>query len=374
LLTKEDIIPAQADKWIFYFAPIISFFTAVTAVAVAPFGPAGTPFFGIKIDPFISDINVGLLFILALSSFGVYGLIMAGWSSNNKYSLLGGLRSSAQVISYEIIMGISLVGAMLFTGTLSLGGMVTWQAQWGSGHMWMILLQPVAFITYLTSGIAETNRIPFDLPEAEGELVAGYHTEYSGIRFGLFFLAEYINMLVIAILATSVFLGGWDSPFSWIAGITGDQVGGDSFVGFISGASPLWFVGKMSGFIFFYFWLRSTLPRFRYDQLMGLCWKVLLPIVLVNIVLTAILKQIFDVPPDANPGILWVVVAVQLVWGVAVTFGLSRLAANSWFTHSGNPRLVTDVPRLVPPGAKVTAGGDRVIRMGSGRADTTGVQ
>jgi NADH-quinone oxidoreductase subunit H len=372
LLIKEDIIPAQADKWVFYFAPIISFFTAVTAVAVAPFGAPGTPLPGtnITIDPFIADINVGLLFILALSSFGVYGIIMAGWASNNKYSLLGGLRSSAQLISYEIIMGISMVGCILFSGTLSLGGMVSWQASWGSGQMWLILLQPVAFITYLTSGIAETNRNPFDLPEAEQELVAGYHTEYSGMRFGLFYLAEYINMLVVAILATSVFLGGWDSPFSWIAALMHVTPGSASFIGFISGASPLWFVGKMAFFIFFYFWLRSTLPRFRYDQLMGLCWKVFLPIVLVNILIAALLKQ-FSL--DAGPGFLWIAVVVELVWAGAVVFGLSRLASGSWFTHSEPPRLASNMPQLIPPGAKVMMG-DRTVHMGSGRADTTGVQ
>ncbi len=376
LLTKEDVIPAQADKWIFYFAPIISFFTAVTAVSVAPFGAPGTPLPGtnITLDPYIGDINVGILLILALSSFGVYGIIMAGWASNNKYALLGSLRSSAQVISYEIIMGISLVGCMLFSGTLSLGGMVSWQAGWGAGHMWLILIQPVAFITYLTAGIAETNRNPFDLPEAEQELVAGYHVEYSGIRFGLFFLAEYINMLVVAILATSVFLGGWDSPFAFIAGFTGDQPGGASVIGFISGASPLWFVGKMSFFIFFYFWVRSTLPRFRYDQLMGLCWKVLLPLVFVNILIAALLKQFFDVNVNGAIGWLWVAVAIELVWAGAVVFALSRLASSSWFTHSDKPKLVSNVPQLLPPGAKPMMAGDRAIRLGSGRADTTGVQ
>ncbi len=377
LLTKEDIIPAAADRWVFYFAPIISLVTAITTMSVMPFGPAGTPlpFTDIKFDPFIGDVNVGLLFILALSSFGVYGIIMAGWSSNNKYALLGSLRSSAQVISYEIVMGISLVGVILFTGSLSLNGIVTWQADWGAGHMWLILLQPVGFIIFLVAGIAETNRNPFDLPEAETELVAGYHVEYSGIRFGMYMLSEFLGVVVISTLVTVLFLGGWGSPLGWLA--APGLLGADAYqgvLGFFAVPSPIWFVLKMAAFIFFFFWLRATLPRFRYDQLMGLCWKIFLPIVLVNILVAALVKQFFDVPPDANPGLLWIGVAIELAWVGIVVMGLSRLASGSWFTSSRAPKLSTGVERQVPAPLRAVVSGDRAVRLGTGKADTTGVQ
>ncbi len=357
LLIKETVIPARADKYVFWIAPVISFFTAVTAFAVAPFGRPNTPlpFSDRTFNPFIADVNIAVLLLLALSSFGVYGIIMGGWSSNNKYALLGGLRSSAQVISYEITMGISLIGCLLMAGTMSLQGIILWQ----DSHLWFILLQPVAFITYLTSGIAETNRNPFDLAEGESELVAGYHVEYSSMHFGLFFLAEYINMLTIGVITASMFFGGWAGP-----------------LGFLDG--PIWMVGKIFAVIFFYFWIRSTLPRFRYDQLMGLCWKVFLPVILLNILITSFTKQLLtsllggDGLTAADGSRNWiglaVMVGVQAVWfGIFVTY-LSRSASISFFGRSKKVSLAQDTPRLVPAGVAAMAG-DRTIRLGSGVGD-----
>ncbi|HET9493817.1 MAG TPA: NADH-quinone oxidoreductase subunit H, partial [Chloroflexia bacterium] len=220
MIKKEDTTPSTADKVVFFLAPVVATFTSLSALAIIPFGPReGQPgylnVFGYEMDWFISEVNVGAVMILALSSLGVYGIIMAGWGSNSKYSLLGGLRASAQVISYELTLGISLVGVFLLSGTLNMNDIVVAQhpaitdnlRQWGQPGIWFILLQPVGFIIFLTSGIAETNRLPFDLPEAESELVSGYHTEYSGIRFGLFFLAEYIAMVIISAMVTVCFLG-----------------------------------------------------------------------------------------------------------------------------------------------------------------------
>lgn len=375
LITKEDIIPSAADKWVFYFAPIISLFTGLTIIAVIPFGPADTPlpFTDLTFNPFIGDVNVALLMVLALSSFGVYGIIMAGWSSNNKYALLGGLRSSAQVISYEIIMGISLVGVMLFTSSLSLQGIVSWQAGWGNGQMWLIFLQPVGFICFLIAGMAETNRNPFDLPEAETELVAGYHVEYSGIRFGMYMLSEFLAVIVISVMTTTLFFGGWDSPLAWLAPLFGERAGGEGFLGFFTAPSVFWVLFKLAFGVFFFFWLRATLPRFRYDQLMGLCWKVLLPIVLVNILLTALLNQLYLSFGQPAWG-FYVIAAIEILWAILVVTGLSRLASGSWFTSSNKPKLSSGREMAVPPSLKVAGVSDRSIRMGTGRADTTGVQ
>jgi len=277
LLAKEDIVPANADRYLFLFAPLITFVTAFASFAVIPFGleVLTIPFINKKLSLFIADVNIGVLYILALSGMGVYGIVLGGYASGNRYSLLGGLRSAAQVISYEVILGLALMGAFLLTGTLSLRGITAWQQEtihpFGLAFLsfprWLVILQLPAFIIYLIAAIAETNRAPFDLPEAESELVGGFHTEYSGFRFSLYFLGEYVNMLVVSSIAAVVFLGGPAGPI---------------FPG------PFWLALKVALFIFLYFWLRATLPRFRYDQLMGLAWKLLLPLVLLNIVVTAI--------------------------------------------------------------------------------------
>ncbi len=268
LLAKEDVVPAGADRPVFLLAPLVSFVMAVAAWAVIPFGDTVT-LFGRRVPLQLADINVGVLYILALGSVGVYGIVLGGWASNNKYALLGALRSSAQVISYEISLGFGLMGTILLAGTLSLNGIVEAQRSMG---LWFLFLQPVGFAVYLISAIAETNRLPFDLPEAESELVAGFHVEYSGFRFALYFLAEYIHMLVVSALAATLFLGGWLPPFG------------------LPLPPTLWFLAKVALFIFIYYWLRATLPRFRYDQLMSLCWKVLFPIGLGNAMLTAVGK------------------------------------------------------------------------------------
>ena len=278
LLGKEDLIPKAADKWVFWFAPMVVFVTAIVGVAVIPFG--GTiSVFGTDINLFVTDLNVGALFILAFGSIGVYGIILGAWASSNRYSLLGGLRAAAQVVSYEIILGLSLVGVFMLSGSLSLQKIL--EAQQGTIDIfgleisnWFVITQPVAFIIFMIAAVAETNRAPFDLPEAETELVSGFHTEYSAFRFSFYFLGEYISMIVISLFASTLFLGGTGGPGSekyWGLGI-------------------VWILIKTILFLFFYIWLRGTLPRFRYDQLMGIAWKVLLPAVLLNIVLTALTR------------------------------------------------------------------------------------
>ncbi len=264
LLAKEDLVPANADRYLFLFAPLITFATAFIAFAVIPLGleTLPLPFTNTRLSLFVSDINIGVLFVLAMSGLGVYGIILGGYASGNRYSLLGGLRAAAQVISYELILGLALVGPFLLTSTLSLRGITAWQ----QANTWLIIVQAPSFFLYLIAGIAETNRAPFDLPEAESELVGGFFTEYSGFRFSLFFLGEYVAMLVISATAAIVFLGGPAGPLL---------------------PGPLWLLLKIGGFIFLYIWLRATLPRFRYDQLMGLAWKLLLPLALLNIVVTA---------------------------------------------------------------------------------------
>jgi NADH-quinone oxidoreductase subunit H len=340
LISKEEIIPAGADKVIFWLAPMLSMFTASAAYAFIPFGEQIT-LFGHSIPYYISETPIGLIALLAFSSLGVYGLIMGAWSSNNKYSLLGGLRSGAQVISYEVTMGISLVGPMMLAQSLSLqdfaraqgGSLIGAGSPLGSPGAWFILLQPVAFMTYLVSAIAETNRTPFDLPEAESELVGGYHVEFSAMHFGLYFLAEYINMITVSAIATYCFLGGWQP----IIPIGGPALG------------PIWFILKMSLFIFFYYWLRWTLPRFRYDQLMGLCWKAILPLVLVNILVVAIMRTLVPTgtPPlfhgsldQTWPWLVWI--AIQLVFAAAIIWAASRAAVGTWWGKSEKPIFVRD--------------------------------
>ncbi|HEB49528.1 MAG TPA: NADH-quinone oxidoreductase subunit NuoH [Desulfobulbus sp.] len=260
---KEDIIPEQADRPIFLAAPIICLVAMLTSLAVLPFAPGWV----------LADINIGLIFILAMSSLSSYGVILAGWASNSKYTFLGGLRSMAQVISYEIAMGLSLVGVMMLSGTLNLSRIV--EAQGPSFTGMYLFPQIIAFFVFCVAMLAETNRVPFDLPEAETELVSGYATEYSGMRYAMFFMAEYIGMMVMSAIGTVCFLGGWNGPFT------------------VPGVPFFWFVLKIYIFLFVFIWIRATLPRYRYDQLMELGWKLLIPLALANIALTGIARAIF---------------------------------------------------------------------------------
>ena len=271
---KEDIIPSGVDKPIFIFAPAILLIPALMTFAVIPFG-SDIILFGRQIPLQVADVNVGILYVLALTSIGVYGIILAGWSSNSKYSLLGGLRSSAQLISYELAMGLAVVSIILLSGSLKLNDIVA--DQQGYFFSWNIFKQPLAFIIFLVAVYAETNRLPFDLSEAEQELVGGYHTEYSSMKFAMFFMAEYANMVTAAALTVTLFFGGWDFPLVNEAslGIWGVAL------------SVLSFILKMGFFLFLFIWVRWTFPRFRYDQLMKLGWKVLLPLALFNIFITA---------------------------------------------------------------------------------------
>jgi NADH-quinone oxidoreductase subunit H len=272
LFIKEDIVPTKANKFVHTLAPIISIGVAMTTFAVIPFGNSIT-LLGHEIKLMIADVNIGVLYILAMTSLGVYGLTLSGWASNNKYSLLGGLRSSAQMISYELSMGLSVVGVIMVAGTLQLDKIVELQ----SGFAWNAFLTPIGFITFVVASFAETNRLPFDLPEAEPELVGGYHTEYTGMKFGTFFLAEYANMITSSALIVTLFLGGWQFPYL-------ETFGFSAF--WTSVLQILTFVLKVGVVLFFYMWVRWTIPRFRYDQLMDLGWKVMLPMALLNIAVT----------------------------------------------------------------------------------------
>ncbi|MGH7371283.1 MAG: NADH-quinone oxidoreductase subunit NuoH, partial [Candidatus Methylomirabilales bacterium] len=264
LMFKEDIVPANADRLIFLLAPAISIIPALIVFAVIPFGPSFV----------ITDVNVGLLYVFAVTSLGVYGIVLAGWASNSKYALLGGLRSSAQMVSYELSLGLSVVGVVMMAGSLSLVDIV--EAQKGSWYgilpRWNVIPQFLGFVIFLVSSNAELNRAPFDLPEAETELVAGFHTEYSSMKFALFFMAEYANMIGASAMATTLFLGGWQGPLL---------------------PPVFWFLLKVFCFLFLFMWLRATVPRFRYDQLMGFGWKVLLPLALVNVMFTAAVLLMF---------------------------------------------------------------------------------
>jgi NADH-quinone oxidoreductase subunit H len=275
-LFKEDLTPPHVYKPLFLAAPLIAVIFALTSIAMIPFGNS-IPILGRNYPLQITDVNTGLLVILGVTSIGVYGVALAGWSSNNKYSLLGGLRASAQMVSYEISLGLSLVGVLILSGSFSLRDIVDAQGGTFLGFIprWNIFVQPVAFFCYLMAAYAETNRIPFDLPEAETELVAGYHTEYSAMKFAMFFMAEYANMITVACLATLLFLGGWHGP------IFGPPI--------LQALLPVfWFGAKIFAFLFLYIWVRGTLPRFRYDQLMAFGWKFLLPLALANLIVTAI--------------------------------------------------------------------------------------
>jgi len=274
LVFKEDIVPTKANKPIHTLAPMISIFVALTTIAVVPFGNQ-IELFGKVITLQITDVNIGILYILALTSLGVYGITLSGWSSNSKYSLFGGIRSSAQMISYELSMGLSIIGIVLMAGSLSLQDIVNMQYGW----KWNIILQPVGFIIFLVASFAETNRAPFDLPEAEPELVGGYHTEYSSMKFALFFLAEYANMIVASTIIATLYLGGWQFPYLQTFGLPPML---ESILGILV------FGGKVVFLVLFFIWVRWSLPRFRYDQLMNLGWKVMLPLAILNIIVTAI--------------------------------------------------------------------------------------
>jgi NADH-quinone oxidoreductase subunit H len=267
LIFKEDIVPGRVERVTYALAPVVSFVPALLTFVVVPFG-SDIEVFGRQIKMVGSDLNIGILFVFAVTSLGVYGIVLAGWSSGSKYSLMGGIRSSAQMISYEVGYGLSIIGVLLVANTLSLRELVEMQSSVGD---WFIWRQPLGFLLYLTCAIAETNRLPFDMPEAESELVGGYHTEYSSMRFAMFFMGEYANMLAVSAVGTTLFLGGWQGPYL---------------------PPVVWFVIKVFLFMFFYIWLRGTFPRFRYDQLMAFGWKVLFPLALLNTMVTAALVML----------------------------------------------------------------------------------
>jgi NADH-quinone oxidoreductase subunit H len=334
-LFKEDITPAGADKFTYFLAPFLSLSLAITSIAVIPFGPSGLKIFGQATPTGITNLNIGLLILFSITSMGVYGVALAGWSSNSKYPLLGGLRSSAQMISYELALTMSVVGVILMAGTFNLSDIVTSQQgfHWGFVPRWNVIGGPLpqilGFFLFFTSAVAETNRSPFDLAEAESELVAGFHTEYASFKFAMFFMAEYASMITVSCLATILFFGGWLSPFpqtslfAWshyiptavfaIAGIAlfahgvryitvlgrvvlpvlglvligmGVLYSLPAVIDYIQG--PFWFLSKIAIFLFIYVWVRGTLPRFRYDQLMNFGWKLLLPLSILNVVITSL--------------------------------------------------------------------------------------
>ena len=275
MIFKEDIIPSAANKWLYIAAPAVMLVPALMTLVVIPFGSEIT-LFGYTITLPVTRMNVALLYVLGLTSVGVYGIVLAGWSSNNKYSLLGGLRSSAQLISYELALGLSIVGVLLFVGSLDLVDIVNSQSGWG-GFKWNIFRAPLSFLIFFIASLAETNRVPFDLPEAEAELVAGYHTEYSAMKFVMFQMGEYVNLITAASIGTTLFFGGWLGP-----GVERFPI-----------LSLFYFGLKAFLIIFVTMWIRFTLPRFRYDQLMRFGWRVLLPLALVNIMINATIKLLF---------------------------------------------------------------------------------
>ncbi|NMB81136.1 MAG: NADH-quinone oxidoreductase subunit NuoH [Ignavibacteria bacterium] len=280
LLVKEDIVPDAANKPLHTLAPFIALFVAFATYAIIPFGPE-VKIFGYDIKLVVADVNIGILYVLALTSLGVYGITFAGWSSGSKYSLLGGVRSSAQMISYEVSMGFSIAGVLLFAESLRPIDIVNAQYGW----MWNIVLQPIGFITFVVSAFAETNRLPFDLPEAEPELVGGYHTEYSSFKFAGFFLAEYANMIIASCMIVTLYLGGWQIPYI-------DKLGLNDTLTVILQVGA--FIFKTIFILFVFLWVRWSIPRFRYDQLMNIGWKVMFPLALLNIVWVAVLIMVFN--------------------------------------------------------------------------------
>jgi len=309
---KEETYPAQADFWTFVLAPALSFTPALLTFAVIPFAAPLPTQWGL-VPMVVADLPVGFLYILAISSLGVYGIVLAGWSSNNKYALLGGLRASAQMISYEIAMGMSTVAVLLLAGNVTLSQVIAQQQQGG----WFVISLTLAFLVFFISALAETNRLPFDLPEAEGELIAGYHTEYSAMKFSMFYIAEYSNMVTASALMATLFFGGWDIPFThW------DDAGDPSVLKTL--LTLVVFCIKTGAFLFTYIWIRWTLPRFRYDQLMALGWKVLLPSTLVYLTIMATviwylhghLGWAYDRPMALTLGAANLVLLVAAVWGL----------------------------------------------------------
>ncbi len=334
LALKEGIVPAMVDRPVYFLAPIIAVVPAIMAFAVIPFGPA-VSVFGHSTPLQLTDLPVAVLYILAVTSVGVYGIVLAGWSSGSTYPLLGGLRSTAQVISYEIAMGLTFAAVFLAAGTLSTSGIVAAQ-----GRFWYVLLLFPSFVIYLVSMVGETNRAPFDLPEAEGELVGGFHTEYSSLRFAMFMLAEYINMTTVSALAITMFLGGWQAP--WPLSL---------WAGANSGWWPvLWFVIKIWLLLFLFIWLRSTLPRFRYDQFMNLGWKVLIPAALLWVMLVAVYRALRD---DGRDGAAIVLIVCGIAIAIAVAVGVRRhFAAARAEVRAGGPPDPAG-----PPGAGPESGG-----------------
>ena len=313
LFFKEDIIAREADKTLYFLAPIASMAPALTMFAVIPFGDA-VKIAGRRVVLQVADVNVGILFILAISSLAVYGVVLAGWSSSNKYSLLGGVRSAAQMISYELPLGIALVGPIILSGSLTLREIVFAQ---GRAGMWFIAPQFLSFATYMISGFAETNRAPFDLPEAEQELTAGYHTEYSSFRFAMFFMAEYVNMVTVSAVAVTFFLGGWRGLFANIVIL-----------------QPVWFLVKVFAILCVMMWVRATFPRLRYDKLMKFGWKVLIPVSLFNLMLTASAKAL---APQSAVLILSVI-------------SLTLAAVGGGVVGAAALRAMRKQPRLAAPG------------------------
>jgi NADH-quinone oxidoreductase subunit H len=341
LLLKEDITPAGVDRFVYFLAPVLMLVPALATFVVIPFGPPIQhlgPHLGVLAG---ADLNVGILYYLAITSMGVYGIVLAGWSSNNKYSLMGALRSSAQMLSYETSMGLSILPVLMVTGSLRLSDVVDAQA-----GCWYCVPLFLAFVTYFITGVAETNRAPFDLPEAESELVAGYHTEYSSFKFAMFFMGEYANMTTVAAITTTLFLGGW----TW-GSILPHALG---IIGWI--LPTLLFFGKMFVLLFIFFWLRATLPRFRYDQLMFFGWKVLLPITLVNVLITAVVLVVAP-PATSLSSPLGVVahlnlfspfVGIMVVCQVALLFVVLTVAVSRMPGGQRKVRLVDpsrDIPR-----------------------------
>jgi NADH-quinone oxidoreductase subunit H len=298
LMLKEDILPARADGWIFTLAPVIALVPAFIVFCVIPFGPPlpvpDIRLFGYtlmtarQIPLQITDLNIGVLYVLSISSIGILGIILGGWASNSKYPLMGALRSAAQMVSYEVALGFSIMGVLMITGSLSLVDIVNRQKEFG---WWFVFLQPLGFILFFVCGIAETNRAPFDLPEAESELVAGFHTEYSGFRFSLFFMAEYANMIAVSAMAVTLFFGGWLRPFPNVAFLNFLDLPFFTLGPVLAGI--FWFGLKVTIFLYCYLWFRWTWPRYRYDQLMKIGWQYLLPLAIVNLILTAVVVVFF---------------------------------------------------------------------------------
>jgi NADH-quinone oxidoreductase subunit H len=309
LIFKEEFIPDGADRVIFILAPIITVLPALVILAVVPWGPTVT-LWGRSIFLGITDLNVGVLYILSVASIAVYGIVLAGWSSNNKYSMLGGLRSSAQMVSYELALGLSFVGPILLAGSMSLSDIVNAQK-----NVWFIFTQPVAALIFYIAALAEVNRAPFDMPEAEQELTAGYHTEYSGMKFSLFFMAEYIKMIAVSAIFVTLFLGGWRGPLAELGPVVVPSTWPAPLPAILGGLDlgilgPVWFTLKVAISLFVMIWIRSTLPRLRYDRLMAFGWKVMLPLALANVMVTAAAL--------VNPVAFWIVSALVAVVVVAL--------------------------------------------------------